>query len=76
MTWLPKNWVLRSALQQKTIKVQEVWVYTSRHLRKEMRKLILEEYTFLRRPLVIMGTTITAGATKDALAQLKDSSHG
>ena len=40
---------------------------------KEMRSLILEEYTFLRRPLVIIDKTITSGATKEALAALKNS---
>jgi arsenate reductase len=61
---------------KKAIKYRALGLHLKTLTEKEMRKLILEEYTFLRRPLVIMDSTITAGATKDALAQLKDARHG
>jgi arsenate reductase len=38
---------------------------------KDYRKLILEEYTFLLRPLTIINGKVTIGKTKDAIERLK-----
>jgi arsenate reductase len=42
---------------------------------KDIRKLILEEYTFLKRPVSIINGKVTAGITKDAIEQLKNNIH-
>ena len=42
----------------------------------EIRKLILEEYTFLKRPVSIINGKVTAGITKDAIEQMKKNIHG
>ncbi len=38
---------------------------------KEYRKLILEEYTFLKRPVVVMGNSIFIGNSKSNVEALK-----
>ena len=38
---------------------------------KDYRKLILEHYTFLKRPVTILGTTIFIGSEKKAVGSLK-----
>ncbi len=58
---------------KKAIKYRTLGLNKKSLSEKEMRSLILEEYTFLRRPLVIINKTFTAGATKEAMAQLKAS---
>jgi arsenate reductase len=40
---------------------------------KEYRKLILEEYTFLKRPVIISGKNIFIGNSKSNVANAKDS---
>jgi arsenate reductase (glutaredoxin) len=39
---------------------------------KQMRKLILEEYTFLLRPLTIINDNVTIGKSNDALVALQN----
>ncbi|MBK8699884.1 MAG: hypothetical protein IPN29_10250 [Saprospiraceae bacterium] len=43
---------------------------------KEMRELILSEYTFLKRPLIIIGRTFISGATKESIGLAKEAIHG
>lgn len=42
---------------------------------KVIRKLILEEYTFLRRPVSVIDGKVTAGITKAAVEEMKNNIH-
>lgn len=56
---------------KKAIKYRTMGLNEKELSEKEKRELILSEYTFLRRPLVIMDDKITAGATKQSMEILK-----
>lgn len=42
---------------------------------KEYRKYILEEYTFLKRPVIISGNTISIGSSKEEVEKAKKALH-
>ena len=60
----------RAALKDRAMKLNE------RELSEnEMRDLILEEYTFLKRPVILAGKEIFIGNTKKNIAAAKDYLH-
>lgn len=57
----------RKAMKYRTLKLNEKELSE-----EEMRKLILEEYTFLKRPLSIIDGAVFAGSTKASVGGLKE----
>ena len=62
----------RRALKYKELKLKD------KHLGEaDFRRLILEDYTFLKRPVVLVGTAIFAGSEKNTVTALKATiNHG
>lgn len=42
---------------------------------KDFRELILKEYTFLKRPVIIIGDAISVGSAKSEIDQVRDLIH-
>lgn len=58
---------------RKAIKYRELGLANVNLSDEQIRKLILEEYTFLKRPVAIIGKHIFAGNTKETIENLKAS---
>ena len=56
---------------RRALKYKEMGLKDKPLTEKDFRKLILEEYTFLKRPVVIIGNTIFSGSEKKTVAALK-----
>ncbi len=57
---------------RRAIKYRELGLKDKKLEEKDFRKLILEEYTFLKRPVVIMGSRIFIGSEKKTLEALRE----
>jgi arsenate reductase (glutaredoxin) len=57
---------------RKAMKYRSMGLADKKLKEKDYRKLILEEYTFLLRPLTLINGNVTIGKTKEAVAQLKE----
>jgi arsenate reductase len=57
---------------RRALKYKELGLKDKKLEEKDFRKLILEEYTFLKRPVVIMGNRIFVGSEKKTKKALKD----
>jgi arsenate reductase (glutaredoxin) len=57
---------------RRAIKYKEMGLKDKGLTEKDFRKLILEEYTFLKRPVVIYGDRIFAGNDKKTVEKLKE----
>jgi arsenate reductase (glutaredoxin) len=57
---------------RRAIKYKEMGLKDKALSEKDIRKLILEEYTFLKRPVVIKGSEIFIGSEKKTVAALKN----
>jgi len=56
---------------RRAIKYKELGLKDKKLDEKEYRKLILEEYTFLKRPVIMVGDRIFAGSEKKTVEALK-----
>jgi arsenate reductase (glutaredoxin) len=56
---------------RRAIKYKEMGLKDKTLSEQDIRKLILEEYTFLKRPVVVNGKEIFAGNDKKTIASLK-----
>ena len=56
---------------RKSLKYRSLGLADKKLTEKDYRKLILEEYTFLKRPVSIIGNEIFIGNTKAAIEALK-----
>jgi arsenate reductase len=56
---------------RRAMKYKEMGLKDKRLSEKDYRQLILEEYTFLKRPVVIMNDTIFTGSEKKTVEALK-----
>jgi arsenate reductase (glutaredoxin) len=61
---------------RKAVKYRALGLHEKVLSEKEIRKLILEEYTFLKRPVAIIGDIVTSGHTNVAKETLKEALHG
>jgi arsenate reductase len=61
---------------RKAMKYRELGLASKSLTEQQIRKYILDEYTFLKRPVSIIGDQVFAGITKDAVAGLKEALHG
>ena len=60
-----------AALFSKRSRKYRAWALDSKDLsEKEMRDLILKEYTFLKRPVVLLNGSVFAGSSKETLTRL------
>ena len=57
---------------RRALKYKELGLKDKKLEEKDFRKLILEEYTFLKRPVVIMGNRIFVGSEKKTKKALKE----
>lgn len=57
---------------RKALKFRSMGLHEKQLTEKDYRKLILEEYTFLKRPVAIVNGKIFVGNTKAVVAGLKD----
>ena len=57
---------------RKAIKYRSMGLNEKQLTEKDYRKLILEEYTFLKRPVAIVGNQIFIGNTKAVVEELKN----
>jgi arsenate reductase len=55
---------------KRALKYKEMGLKDKKLSEKDFRKLILQEYTFLKRPVVVIGDRIFAGSEKNTLASL------
>lgn len=55
---------------RKSLKYRSMGLKDKKLTEKDYRRLILEEYTFLKRPVVIMGKAIFAGSSKENVEQM------
>ena len=60
-----------SLFSRRALKYKELGLKDKPLTEKDYRKYILEEYTFLKRPVVIMGKTIFVGSEKKTVEALK-----
>ncbi len=60
-----------SLFSRRAIKYRELGLKDKKLEEKDYRRLILEEYTFLKRPVVIMGKRIFIGSEKKTKEALK-----
>ncbi len=56
---------------RRALKYKELGLKDKKLQEKDFRKLILEEYTFLKRPVVLINNNIFVGSEKRTVAQLK-----
>jgi arsenate reductase len=56
---------------RRALKYKELGLKNKRLSEKDYRKYILEEYTFLKRPVIILGDKIFAGSEKKTIEALK-----
>lgn len=56
---------------RRAMKYKELGLKDRKLEEKDYRKFILEEYTFLKRPVVIIGDTIFTGSEKKTVETLK-----
>ncbi len=56
---------------RRALKYKELGLKDKKLQEKDFRKLILEEYTFLKRPVVLINNNIFVGSEKKTVAQLK-----
>lgn len=56
---------------RRALKYKEMGLKDKKLTEKDYRKLILEEYTFLKRPVVLIGDQLFAGSEKKNIAALK-----
>ncbi len=57
---------------RRALKYKELGLKDKKLEEKDFRKLILEEYTFLKRPVVIMGNRVFVGSEKKTKKALKE----
>lgn len=60
-----------SLFSRRALKYKELGLKDKKLEEKDYRKFILEEYTFLKRPVVIIGDKIFIGSEKKNIAALK-----
>jgi arsenate reductase len=60
-----------SLFSRRALKYKELGLKDKKLEEKDYRKFILEEYTFLKRPVVIIGDKIFSGSEKKNVAALK-----
>ena len=60
---------------RKAIKYRSMGLNQIELSEQDIRKLILEEYTFLKRPVAIINGKVTSGITKAAVEELKNNIH-
>ena len=56
---------------RRALKYKELGLKNKKLNEKDYQKYILEEYTFLKRPVVIVGNKIFVGSEKNTVAALK-----
>jgi len=61
-----------SLFSRRALKYKSMGLKDKQLTEKDYRKLILEEYTFLKRPVAIVNNEIFIGNTKAVVAALKD----
>ena len=61
-----------SLFSRRALKYRSMGLNEKQLTEKDYRKLILEEYTFLKRPVAIVGNQIFIGNTKAVVEQLKN----
>lgn len=61
---------------KRAMKYRSMGLNTQSLTEKEWRKYILEEYTFLKRPLAIINDEVYAGNAKKTVEALKEAIHG
>ncbi len=57
---------------RRALKYKEMGLKDQALAEKDYRRLILEEYTFLKRPVVLMGAKIFVGSEKGTVEKLKE----
>lgn len=62
-----------SLFSRRAIKYREIGLKDKKLTEKDYRDLILSEYTFLKRPVVINGNLISIGSEKKTVAALEKS---
>lgn len=60
---------------RRAMKYKEWGLKDKKLTEKDYRKYILDEYTFLKRPVVIINNKIFAGSEKNTIAALKKELH-
>ena len=60
-----------SLFSRRALKYKEMGLKNKKLEEKDYRELILKEYTFLKRPVIIMDNKIFVGSEKKNLAELK-----
>ncbi len=65
----------QALFSKKAVKYRALGLHEKVLSEKQMRKLILDEYTFLLRPLTIIDGKVTIGKTKAALENLTQNLH-
>ena len=58
---------------RRALKYKELGLKDKQLSEKDYRRLILDEYTFLKRPVVLVGNKVFAGSEKKIVEALKDS---
>lgn len=61
---------------RRAIKYKELGLKDKPLSEKDYRRLILEEYTFLKRPVAVVGREVFAGSDKKTVAALKEAIKG
>jgi len=57
---------------RRSLKYKELGLKDQVLTEKDYRKLILQEYTFLKRPVVLLGRQVFVGSEKKTVAALKE----
>lgn len=61
---------------KRAIKYKEMGLKDRKLTEGDMRKLILDEYTFLKRPVYVIGNDVFAGNDKKTVEQIKERLRG
>lgn len=73
LDWLKEKVGSYEALfSKKALKYRSLGLHEMTLSEEDYRKYMLEEYTFLRRPFIIVGERVLFGNTKQTLQQAKD----
>lgn len=77
LDWLKERTGSYEALFSKRSRKYREWGLHEKELsEQEMRRLILEEYTFLKRPVVVVGEEVFAGNAKKSLEGAREALKG
>jgi arsenate reductase (glutaredoxin) len=72
-SWAAKVGSYEALFSRRALKFRAQGLHEQKLTEQDYRRLILEEYTFLKRPVIVVGDDVFIGNTKKVIAEAKQS---